>query len=175
MDTDSLYFAIDGNELEDILKPEMKEQYFSERWMWLPSQHCDKCHADYVQHKTFGRKWEQKPCCATREKLDKRTPGLFKQEFYGDAIIALCPKTYICVGDAGNKRAHKGVSPKNNLCFEHYQKVLAECLQMGVCNKGIRSWKNNLMSYNQYKVGLTPVYIKRQVNNDGVSTEPLKL
>ena len=120
-------------------------------------------------------KMGSKPCCATREKLDKRTPGLFKQEFNGDAIIALCPKTYICVGDAGNKLAHKGVSPKNNLCFEHYQKVLAECLQMGVCNKGIRSWKNNLMSYNQYKVGLTPVYIKRQVNNDGVSTEPLKL
>ena len=122
MDTDSLYFAIDGNEIEDILKPEMREQYFSERWMWLPSQHCDKCHTEYVQHKTFGLKWEQKPCCATREKLDKRTPGLFKQEFYGDAIIALCPKTYICMGDAGNKLAHKGVSPKSNKILNGYSK-----------------------------------------------------
>ena len=37
------------------------------------------------------------------------------------------------------------------------------------------SWDGKLVTYNQEKAGLTPIYIKRKVCDDGYSTIPLEL
>ena len=103
MDTDSLYFAIAGDELEDILKPDMHSTFYRDRHMWLPSEHCNSCIDDYVTTKVAGKEWFIKPCCDDRLKYDKRTPGLFKLEFQGDKILSLCSKSYMC-GDTDHTK-----------------------------------------------------------------------
>ena len=35
-------------------------------------------------------------CCKKHAAFDKRTPGLFKEEFRCSEMIALCSKTYCC-------------------------------------------------------------------------------
>jgi hypothetical protein len=177
MDTDSLYFAIAGDEIEDILKPDMRSTYFRECHLWLPSEHCDSCTEEYVTTKVAKGEWELKPCCDDRLKFDKRTPGLFKLEFQGDKILSLCSKSYICVDGEQTKKAHKGVNGRqNDLLFKHYEQVLTDSTQLAATNRGIRVWDDkNVFTYEQTKVGLTCIYIKRQVQADGVTTTPLKL
>ena len=87
MDTDSLYFAIAGKKIEDILKPDMRSTYFRECHLWLPAEHCDACFNNYVTTKLAGNAWSLKQCCKSRNNFDKRTPGLFKLEFQGDVIV----------------------------------------------------------------------------------------
>ena len=87
MDTDSLYFAIVGSKLEDILKPDMHSTFYHECRLWLSSGHCDSC-IDY--YKVAGKEWFIKPGCDDCLKYDKRTPGLFKLEFQGEKILSLC-------------------------------------------------------------------------------------
>ena len=127
-------------------------------------------------HQSCRTFWKLKPCCTDRLKLDKRTPSLFKLEFQGDKILSLCSKSYICVGSDKCKMAHKGVNARqNNLRFKHYENVLAASTQIATTNKGIRVWDKTVTTYKQTKVGLTCIYIKRKVQNDGVSTRPLCL
>ena len=72
--------------------------------------------------------------------------------------------------------AHKGVNGKQNaLLFKHYETVLNESTQMATTNRGIRVWDKTLTTYSQTKVGLTSIYVKRQVQSDGVSTTPLNI
>ena len=176
MDTDSLYFAIAGKKIEDILKPDMRSTYFRECHLWLPAERCDSCFNDYVTTKLAGNAWPLKQCCEIRNKFDKRTPGLFKLEFQGDKILSLCSKSYICTGEDSTKKAHKGVNTKQNaLLFKHYDSVLSTSTQLATTNKGIRVWNKTLTTYSQTKVGLTSIYIKRQVQSDGVLTTPLNL
>jgi len=39
--------------------------------------------------------WFPRTCCSKHAKYDKRTQGLFKIEYEGDAMIGLCSKTHI--------------------------------------------------------------------------------
>jgi hypothetical protein len=75
MDTDSAYMALSGETLEEVIKPDLRQVYDIEKKNWLP--------------------WNDTPEHAA---YDKRTPGLFKEEYSGDGIIALCSKTYYCFG-----------------------------------------------------------------------------
>ena len=86
MDTDSNYLAISGKNLEDIVKPEMREEFEKEKKNWLA--------------------WD---------KWSGRTPGLFKMECEGDRMIALCSKCYF-IDDRGEKKkfSTKGMSKKQN-------------------------------------------------------------
>lgn len=54
MDTDSAYISTNGNSLNDILKPEMKEQFHKDKNIWFPREGT-------IENKMH----------------DKRTPGLF--------------------------------------------------------------------------------------------------
>ena len=100
MDTDSFYFELSKSKLDDAVKPEMREQYFTERHLWLPSESCDDPHhrESYIQSRTHNLPWLPLPCCESRLVFDKRTPGLFKIEFEGDEMTALNSKCYIGSG-----------------------------------------------------------------------------
>ena len=64
---------------------------------------------------------------------------------------------------------------QNALLFKHYDGVLKNSTQLATTNKGIRVWNKRLTTYSQTKVGLSSIYIKRQVQSDGVSTAPLNI
>ena len=74
MDTDSAYFAISGDSLESLVKPKLRQLFEQEKEKWLPR-------TDTEEHRRY----------------DKRTPGLFKLEWEGDGIIALCSKDVVRV------------------------------------------------------------------------------
>ena len=76
--------------LESVIKPEKRVEYEREKGQWFPRD-------DTAENRAF----------------DKRTPGLFKIEWEGEGIIALCSKTYFCFGDQ-NKVSCKGLNKKTN-------------------------------------------------------------
>ena len=78
MDTDNNYLAIAGESLEEVVKPEMREVFEAEKKQWLS--------------------WN---------KRSGRTPWLFKPEFEGRRMIALCSKCYFAEADEKAKRRTK--------------------------------------------------------------------
>ena len=104
MDTDSAYIAISGENLKDIIKPNMKTTFEKSS-----TGFCSKSEikADALYH------WLPRTCCDIHKTFDKRTPGLFKLEFQGNKMIGLCSKTYMIKNDDITKMSSKGVSRKS--------------------------------------------------------------
>ena len=177
MDTDSFYFALSGTKLDDVVKIEMREEYFTERHLWLPSESCDDPHhrESYIMCRTHHLPWLPQPCCESRLVFDKRTPGLFKIEWEGDSMTALNSKCYIGSGSE-KKVSCKGVIQKqNDLSPAIYKNVLDTEKTHMVTNKGFKVVNHHISTYSQAKKGLNYQYIKRRVCEDGVSTEPLDI
>jgi len=70
MDTDSLYFALSANKLEEVVKPELQTEF-------------ENCKKDWLAWDTFSN----------------RTPGLYKLEFEGHRAIAVCSKCSFVDGE----------------------------------------------------------------------------
>ena len=87
MDTDSAYMALATSDFLSAIKPEMKAKFL--RGLQGHCQPGLAIEADCKDH------WFPRTCCPEHAKFDKRTPGLFKIEYEGDAMIGLCSKTYI--------------------------------------------------------------------------------
>ncbi|KAL8598698.1 hypothetical protein ACOMHN_033262 [Nucella lapillus] len=173
MDTDSLYMALSKESLEKAVRPDLRLQFYQDWRNWFPAQACDDHHEDFVNTKRKGKDWTPHPCCVTRQKLDKRTPGLFKLEYKGDGIVALCSKTYYCFGES-DKFSCKGFSKRlNHLVKNNYLKVLETRVNQGGVNKSFRMDGTTVYTYQQHRNALSFFYIKRQVQEDGVSTKPI--
>ena len=84
MDTDSAYLVLAGKQLEDIVKPKEKQNL-----LHMKMGQCNN--VDYSSEDGFF----PRECCSKHKAFDKRTPGLFKVEAQGKAMISLCSKTYI--------------------------------------------------------------------------------
>ena len=67
MDTDSNYLRITAENVEDLIKPKLHEEFERNKHNWFATSHAlqGKC-----------------------------TSGLFKVEFKGDKMIGLCSKSY---------------------------------------------------------------------------------
>ncbi|XP_066264599.1 uncharacterized protein [Branchiostoma lanceolatum] len=156
MDTDSAYIAISADRLEDVIKPHMRDRYENEKHLWFPR-------TDDPQHAAY----------------DKRTPGLFKEEWSGDAIVGLCSKTYYCFGGddkSNDKFSCKGVSKKdNNITLQKYLRVLETQKSGQGVNRGFRVKDNQMLTYTQTRDAFSYFYPKRQVQDDGVTTLPLDI
>ncbi|KAL8613898.1 hypothetical protein ACOMHN_032888 [Nucella lapillus] len=173
MDTDSLYMALSKESLEKAVRPDLKLQFYQKWKDWFPAQACDNHHDDFVRDKIKGSDWTPHPCCVTRQKLDKRTPGLFKLEYKGNGIVALCSKTYYCFGEE-DKFSCKGLSKRlNRLVKENYLKVLETQVSQGGVNKSFRTDGTTVYTYQQHRNALSFLYIKRRVQGDGVTTKPI--
>src|SRR5271165_4369465 len=85
MDTDSAYMAL-TNDFENLIKPDLRNEFETDRNNWFP-RNDSKANAAY----------------------DKRKPGLFKSEFEGDGMVALCSKSYLVWGSKENKVSCKGL------------------------------------------------------------------
>ena len=151
MDTDSNYLAISGKSLEDIVKPDMKAEFEAEKKNWLA--------------------WD---------KWSGRTPGLFKQEFEGGRMIALCSKCYYTdhLTDKNEvkkkKLSSKGMSKRQNEINWHRFKAALDGNKDMATNRGFRMRDGNMVTYEQEKLGLSAYYDKRWVLPDGIHTEPIE-
>ena len=71
MDTDSFYLAMSGDSLNEIVNPEIKQAYETDKKNWLAT-----------------------------DKFSERTSGLFKSEFVGTRGMCLTTKCYLVQNEA---------------------------------------------------------------------------
>ena len=147
MDTDSMYFALSRERLEDAIRPGYETQFEEEKKRWLA--------------------WD---------KWSNREPGLFKLEKEATSGIALCSKCYHMEDQATGKAkvSSKGVNKRQNeMRRERFERALAGDRDV-VVNRGFRMWDGSMYTYEQRKLGLSAYYDKRWVLPDGIHTEPLE-
>ena len=167
MDTDSSYIALsmEGEKMLDELQERENQR---DEPVWFPRTNTPEHIA-----------W------------DKRTPWLFKLEWQGDGMVALCSKTYLGYdtaeeekAEAGlpmdkntRKKSHKGVQKKNVFGRQHFLDILKTqgqtALGAGV-NRGFRMIEGKMKTYSQVRDGLAYFYAKREVADDGVTTFPFR-
>ena len=176
MDTDSAYIAITAKNIEQLVKPHLKEQFYQEWNQWLPAEACSVHHQDYVHTKLVGKEWQPHSCCVQKRKFDKRTPGFFKIEWEGTGMVGLCSKTYYGWGDKTNKCSTKGISKKHNqLDKKQFLDVLMTKQSAGSINVGFQVKNNTVYTYRQERNALSYLYPKRRVMEDGITTVPLSI
>ena len=172
MDTDSLYLALAGKELEDCIKPEMRAE-----WQRLRSNDCVDNFTDDAVGNFFPRTY-----CVKHKQHDKREPGLFKEEFRCTEVLCLCSKTYCCYDVTSNKLkfSSKGLNKRvleqsGHGPLEKYRTVLNEKVNITSYSRGF--WTNNhsVSTYEQIKKCLSYFYPKRIIGTDEILTQPLKL
>ena len=172
MDTDSLYWALSEENLEDAILPEKWAE-----WDQLRSKDStDEITANATDN-FFPR-----TCCNVHKKQDKREPGLFREEFKC-AEMCLCSKKYCCFDKQTNKHkfSSKGLN-KSTLeeCGDggpmpKYRKVLEEAVNVTSTNRRFRTIQHSVATYEQTIKGLSYFYPKRIVQEDGLRTKPLPL
>ena len=152
MDTDSSYFAIARDTMEECVVPELRREFYNEYDQWFPALACTKHKANFVEARLAGETWQAAECCQQVKAYNKRSPGLFKFEFEGQGIVALCSKTYICWGGKESKISCKGLQKKRNLerlTRETYLKVLQTQQAGWGVNKGFRAHGGKVFTYEQ--------------------------
>ena len=180
MDTDSNYMALAG-ELFDCVKPERRHSFPDEFERWMVVPYCEEHRHDCWERVWLGQDPSlvtRQPCCTGRFRHDSRTPGKFKQEFKGTAIVALNSKTYICADTSTDqtKLSSKGLSKRTNrLSIHDYRRVLRTRRHLNGVNTGFVRKNNKTFTYSMIKRGLTDFYAKRRICSDGVTTMPLTI
>ena len=92
-DADSLYLALSKENLETVTLTEKRAE-----WDQLNSKDCTEIFTANANDNFFPR-----TCCNAHKKLDKRKPGLFKEEFRCVEMLCLCSKTYCCYDRKSNR------------------------------------------------------------------------
>ena len=143
MDTHSNYLGISAENVEDLIKPKLREEFELEKHNWFVTP---------------------------RASQGKRTPGLFKVEFKGDKIIGLCSKSHCTElfpteNSPGQVKFFiKGVNKgqlKNPM--PHYEHVLNTKENFRACNSSIHAKDQSMVIYRQYKNAFTCFYPTRKV------------
>ena len=178
MDTDSLYMAIGGDGIDALITDPRKK----EEWQTIRSNDCREDFEADATNNFFPR-----VCCDKHKKFDKRTPGLFKEEFRGDQMIALCSKTY-CIKNfktesSGEvvKFSSKGLNKRQLLNdkeeepMKKFKRVMDTKENIESENRGFRVKDHGVFTYVQQKKGLAYFYCKRKVDEDGINTTTLDL
>jgi hypothetical protein len=174
MDTDSLYMALSTSSLQEAVRPQLRAQFFDEYNHWFPALACDGHSLEFQKCGMTGKPFHPCADCLTRQRFDKRTPGLFKTEFSGKSFVGLCSKTYFCEGEErNNKLSCKGLSKtQNSLSMSDYKQVLSTRESGGGQNQGFRTDGKSMFTYIQSRRSLSFLYIKRIIGSDGITTYP---
>lgn len=101
--------------------------------------------------------------------------GLFKVEWSGRGFIGLAAKTYFCYGDNGDKCSTKGINKSALVSREHFLNVLRTKDPHTSINRGFILKNNVMLSYEMERQGLTFLYVKRKVLEDGIRTTHLDI
>jgi hypothetical protein len=198
MDTDSCYKVL-SDVLPRVIRPSDKETFFRTYDEWFVAPYCEQHKEAFIKCGLEDGDWIPKECCEKARLYDSRTPGKFKEEFRGSAIVALNSKTYFCAKDDTDiarefpelpnetprkkqkrlkkieanryKYSSKGLKRKTNrLTFQDYLSVLRNKNPHKGVNTGFVKKNNKLYTYTQIKRAMTYFYGKRPVMDDGVST-----
>ena len=112
MDTDSLYIAFADENIDNCVKPELREKWAQVKWDWFSSE-------DQTTMVEFDGE------LISKAQYDRRTPGKFKAEFIGLGMACLNSKVYHIWSEKESKTSCKGVQQKRNeLLREHFINVL---------------------------------------------------
>ena len=165
MDTDSLYFALAHENLSDAVHPHLLTEFVGKI-----QGKCGQTHV--ADSETFF----PRTCCAKDRQYDRRTESLFKEEYFGYSMIALCSKTYVIEKNGQYKLSCKGVNKKSiSEPKAVMSKVLKDQIKQSSINRGFRAKDNTMFTYTQERVGFNYYYCKRKVEDDGIHTSPLDL
>ena len=109
-----------------------------------------------------------------------REPGLIKGESRGSEMLCSCSKTYCCYDRKSNKYKinSKGLNKRTleecgDVPMSKYRQVLEEAVNVTSTNRGFRTKKHSVATYEQTKKGLPYFYPKRLVEEDGIHIKPL--
>ena len=106
--------ALSANTLDDVIKPHLQREFSQVKQRWFPR-------TDTQENSAY----------------DKRTPGLFKEEWRGDGCVALNSKTYYCFReDRKDKFSSKGVNRSNVIEKEMSQS------QILIAEEMAKNWKS---------------------------------
>ncbi|KAL7682115.1 hypothetical protein Plhal304r1_c051g0134091 [Plasmopara halstedii] len=163
MDTDSGYIAFScENPFRDCIKSELCDHFDEHKYEWFPRGYNMEVAA-----------------------FDRRTPGLFKEEWRGDAMVSLSSKNYICyLPDEEHKVkvSAKGIQQGRGrntdvLSPKGFETIVQDRITLQGTNKGFRLSKEtkSIITYKQSKTALSYYFDKRQVLSDGISTIPLNI
>ncbi|KAG2820486.1 hypothetical protein PC113_g22593 [Phytophthora cactorum] len=163
VDTDSAYIAFSfDNPFQDCIKPDLREHFNQHKYDWFPRDYSTDV-----------------------AKFDRRTPGLFKNEWSGDAMVSLSSKNYICyLPDESYKVkvSAKGVQQgrgRNNhvLSPKGFETVVQDRITLQGTNKGFRlsNETKSIITYSQTKTELSYFYDKRRVLEDDITSVPLDI
>ena len=95
MDSDFLYLALAENDITDCIRQNKLRE-----WSDISEEDC----CNYFEANSL-RNFFPRTCCFTHSQLDKREPGLFKEEFRVTEMICLCSKTYSAMIHKPRKRS----------------------------------------------------------------------
>ncbi|GMF37589.1 unnamed protein product [Phytophthora lilii] len=155
MDTDSAYIAFSCEKpFEECIKPELLDHFKDHKYDWFPRDDTSKNVA-----------------------YDRRTPGLFKEEFRCNAMVSFSSKNDCCyLGDEIDKETKlpkvkvsaKGVQKSLNqgaLSPDNFENVVKTRNSIEGTNKGFRicSETKSTITYRQQKTALNYFYDKRKV------------
>ena len=157
IDTDSIYFALARDTIDECVKPELREKWAQEKWKFFTVQ--DNTPMEFEGH------------TITRKQYDKRTPGKYKEEFSGIGMICLNSKVYhiwtdeIVDGVAFSKTSCKGVQKKrNNLIRDDFLSIIENPTKEHLVeNSGFIRDGLQTRTYTQVKKGLNYFYAKRKL------------
>ena len=126
-DTDSLYIAFARKTIDECVKPELLEEWKTEKWKMFSSQNEDKKVNFYFDEQIFEM---------TEKEYDKRTPGKYKEEFSGTGMICLNSKVYHIWNDEKSKTSCKGIQKKRNeLLTKDFNNILKKPITKTYCRK----------------------------------------
>ena len=86
-DTDSIYISIGKENFDDIIKPEMKAVYNKNVY--------DSCSDEIKIKPEENVFWFPRKCCKEHTQNDSKLAGIFHEEFIGNSLACLTPKTHV--------------------------------------------------------------------------------
>ena len=158
MDSDSLYLALSEEILEDIILPEKRNE-----WEAIRSRDCTDSFTTNATGNVSPRR-----CCSAHKKHDKGEPGLLKKSS-GVAKCCACVAKYIVATiervTSTNSIARDSIKNNSGRLWDgpmsKYRKVLEEAVNVTSTNRGFRTMRHSVATYEQTKKGLFYFYPKR--------------
>ena len=172
MDNDFLCLALSEEKLENGNLPKKRAE-----WVHIRSKDCTDNFSANASDSFFHR-----TCYNAHEKLDRRDPGLFEEQFRCAEMLCLSSKTYCCYDWKRNKYNFKSKGHNKRTledCWDgpmsKYSEVLQETVNVTSTNRGFRTIQHNVATYEQTKKGLSYFFPKTTVEEDGIHTKALHL
>ena len=181
-DTDSVIISLSSKDMGSLIRPQLREEFFTVRHKYFPTESCEFHRKAYIECKKKGEEWKMCDRCEYEFKRAKRTPSLWKVEAEATKSIFLCAKTYTMFNEEADtdKASTKGLNKELNnetpeKRYKRFENVLyGSGAPDGGYNRGMkRSKSGSVLGYHQYRAALPAIYCKRKVLDDRVTTEPL--